>query len=70
VSVPVPVEDLSYEQARTELVQVVQELEAGSQALEEAMALWERGEALAARCQHWLDAAAARIAAKTGPPPA
>ncbi|MDR1189944.1 MAG: exodeoxyribonuclease VII small subunit [Bifidobacteriaceae bacterium] len=64
MSVPVPVEDLTYEQARAELVQVVQELEAGSQTLEEALALWERGEALAARCQEWLDGAKARIAAK------
>ncbi|MDR1440775.1 MAG: exodeoxyribonuclease VII small subunit [Bifidobacteriaceae bacterium] len=64
---PVPAEDLTYEQARTELVQVVQELEAGSQSLEEAMTLWERGEALADRCREWLDGAQARIAAKTEP---
>ncbi|MDR3107193.1 MAG: exodeoxyribonuclease VII small subunit [Bifidobacteriaceae bacterium] len=62
--VGVSVEELSYEQARAELVQVVQELEAGSQTLEEAMALWERGEALADRCQQWLDAARARVAAR------
>ncbi|MDR0593122.1 MAG: exodeoxyribonuclease VII small subunit [Bifidobacteriaceae bacterium] len=66
-SPPVPVEDLTYEQARAELVHVVQALEAGSQTLEEAMALWERGEALADRCQHWLDAAQARIAARAEP---
>ncbi|MDR0627416.1 MAG: exodeoxyribonuclease VII small subunit [Bifidobacteriaceae bacterium] len=64
MSLPLPVEDLSYEQARAELVRVVQELEAGSQPLEEAIALWERGEALAARCQEWLDSAKARIAAR------
>ena len=42
---------LSYERAREELVSVVQHLEAGQVPLEEALTLWERGEALAARCQ-------------------
>ncbi|MDR2374334.1 MAG: exodeoxyribonuclease VII small subunit [Bifidobacteriaceae bacterium] len=65
-NVPVPVEELTYEQARAELIQVVQALEAGSQALEEALALWERGEVLAGRCQEWLDAARDRIAARSG----
>ncbi|MDR2566820.1 MAG: exodeoxyribonuclease VII small subunit [Bifidobacteriaceae bacterium] len=32
------------------------------------MALWERGEALADRCQEWLDAARARLAARANPP--
>ena len=50
---------LSYEQAREELVAVVQRLEAGQVPLEEALGLWERGEALAARCQSWLDEARA-----------
>ena len=54
---------LSYERAREELVSVVQRLEAGQVPLEEALALWERGEALAARCQAWLDDARARLAA-------
>ncbi|VEG29746.1 exodeoxyribonuclease VII small subunit [Actinomyces howellii] len=54
---------LTYEQAREELVGVVQRLEAGQVPLEEALALWERGEALAARCQSWLDDARARLAA-------
>lgn len=54
---------LPYERAREELVSVVQRLEAGQVPLEEALTLWERGEALAARCQHWLDDARARLAA-------
>lgn len=54
---------LSYERAREELVSVVQHLEAGQVLLEEALTLWERGEALAARCQAWLDDARARLAA-------
>ena len=54
---------LSYERAREELVSVVQHLEAGQVPLEEALTLWERGEALAARCQAWLDDARTRLAA-------
>lgn len=55
--------ELGYEQARDELVSVVARLEAGSQTLEESLALWERGEALAARCQEWLDGARERLGA-------
>ena len=54
-------EKLSYEQAREELVSVVQRLESGGAPLEESLALWERGEQLAAICQEWLDGARARI---------
>jgi exodeoxyribonuclease VII small subunit len=62
---------LSYEQARDELVEVVRRLEAGGVSLEESLALWERGEALATRCQLWLDGARQRLdAAKAaGPEP-
>ncbi|WP_169164669.1 exodeoxyribonuclease VII small subunit [Cellulomonas taurus] len=52
---------LSYEQARDELIAVVSRLEAGGAGLEESLALWERGEALAARCQQWLDGARKRL---------
>ncbi|MGC0250265.1 exodeoxyribonuclease VII small subunit [Pseudactinotalea sp. Z1748] len=57
------VNTLSYEQARDELIQVVASLENGSASLEDSLALWERGEALADRCQGWLDAAKERLAA-------
>ena len=61
---PLPdVASLTYEQARDELVAVVRALEAGNVPLEESLALWERGEALAARCQEWLDGARERLAA-------
>lgn len=56
---------LSYEQARDELIGVVARLEAGGATLEESLALWERGEALAARCQEWLDGARRRLASAT-----
>ena len=51
----------SYEAARDELVEVVRRLEAGGATLEESLALWERGEALAAVCQQWLDGAKAKL---------
>jgi exodeoxyribonuclease VII small subunit len=50
-----------YEEARAELVDVVRALEAGGTTLEESLALWERGEKLAAICQEWLDGARARL---------
>jgi len=53
--------ELSYEQAREELVEVVRKLEAGGSTLEESLTLWERGEELAAICQQWLDGARRRL---------
>jgi exodeoxyribonuclease VII small subunit len=53
--------ELSYEEARAELARVVERLESGGGTLEESLALWERGEALAEICQQWLDGARARL---------
>lgn len=53
--------NMSYEQARDELVKVVAELESGSVSLEKSMQLWERGEALADRCEQWLSGARATL---------
>lgn len=69
---PYDVEPLGYEQARDELVEVVRRLEAGGTSLEEALALWERGEQLAGICERFLDGARARLdaalaARKQGP---
>jgi len=58
---PADVAAMTYEQARTELAAVVEKLEAGGGTLEEALALWERGEALAEVCQRRLDGARARL---------
>lgn len=58
-----PVAELGYEAAREELVDVVRRLEGGTATLEESLQLWERGEALAARCEQWLAGAKARLAA-------
>ncbi|WP_308113816.1 exodeoxyribonuclease VII small subunit [Kineosporia corallincola] len=56
--------ELSYEQARDELVVVVRRLESGAETLEESLALWERGEALARRCETWLAGAQAKLDAR------
>ncbi len=55
--------ELSYEQARDQLVEIVQKLESGGASLSESLALWERGEQLADICQSWLDGARSRIEA-------
>lgn len=55
------IDGLSYEEAREQLVGVVTRLEAGGVSLEESLALWERGEALAKRCEEWLEGAKARL---------
>ncbi|MBB5830714.1 exodeoxyribonuclease VII small subunit [Brachybacterium aquaticum] len=52
---------LSYEAARDQLVEVVRRLESGQGGLEDSIALWERGEMLARRCQQWLDGARQRL---------
>lgn len=52
---------LGYEQARDELAEVVRTLEGGGLALEESLALWERGEQLAAACERHLAGARERI---------
>ncbi|MDO4665123.1 MAG: exodeoxyribonuclease VII small subunit [Actinomycetaceae bacterium] len=59
-------ENLTYEQARDELVDTVRKLESGQVPLEDALKLWERGEALAKHCQNFLDAAKTRLDAATG----
>ena len=57
----VPVENLSYEQARDALVETVKLLELGQMSLDESLALWERGEALARRCEEHLTGAWAKV---------
>lgn len=55
------IETMSYESARDALIAVVDELERGGATLEQSLALWERGEALATRCESWLTGARARL---------
>lgn len=56
-----PVGDLGYEQCRDELIDVVRQLEQGGLDLDASLTLWERGEALARRCEEHLAGARARI---------
>lgn len=58
-----PVESLNYEQARDELIEVVRILELGQMGLDESLKYWERGEALAKRCEEHLAGAAKRVEA-------
>lgn len=58
-----PVESLSFEAALKELEAIVARLESGETPLQDAIDLYERGNALRARCAERLDAAQARIEA-------
>jgi exodeoxyribonuclease VII small subunit len=60
-------QQVPYEAAREELIEVVRRLEAGGITLEESLALWERGEELATTCQAWLDGARERLEAALEP---
>jgi exodeoxyribonuclease VII small subunit len=54
-------DELSYEEARDQLIEVVRTLEQGGTSLAESLALWERGEELAKVCQRSLEGARARL---------
>ncbi|MGJ6980866.1 exodeoxyribonuclease VII small subunit [Aestuariimicrobium soli] len=53
----------TYEEARTQLAEVVRQLESGGVSLNDSMKLWERGEELAGICQRMLDGAKAKVEA-------
>jgi exodeoxyribonuclease VII small subunit len=59
--------EIPYKQARDELIEIGQKLETGGTSLEEALALWERGEALARTCEAWLAGARERLDAAEAP---
>lgn len=48
------ISDLSFEQSRDALSEIVAKLEQGGTSLEESLQLWERGNALAKRCEQFL----------------
>ncbi len=56
-----PVEALSYEQALKQLEEIVTALESGEHPLENAVALFERGQALARHCASLLDQAELKV---------
>ena len=55
------VNELTFEQAFRELEEIIRQLEAGQLALDVALALFERGQALAARCGALLDSAELKV---------
>jgi exodeoxyribonuclease VII small subunit len=54
-------EERTFEQAQSELEQIVERLEQGQASLDEALALWERGEQLYAFCRERLDSAQGKV---------
>ena len=61
-----PVDELAYEQAFAELESIVTALESNEGPLEEALSLFERGQALAQRCAALLDQAELKVRTLTG----
>ena len=55
------IEEPTFEQAQAELEQIVGRLEQGQASLDDAIALWERGEQLYAFCRRRLDAAQGKV---------
>ena len=55
-----PISELGYEEARDELIAVVQQLEQGGLDLDASLNLWERGEKVAQRCEEHLAGAGQR----------
>jgi len=67
MNAPIPdVEKLSYEEAVSELEEIIDRLEAAQSSLEESMALFERGQALAKHCAGLLEQAELRIRQVSG----
>lgn len=56
-----PISELGYEEARDELIEVVERLEHGGLDLDTSLKIWERGEQLAKRCEEHLAGARERV---------
>jgi exodeoxyribonuclease VII small subunit len=63
---PIPVEDMTYEQAFNELESIVNDLETGERPLEDALALFERGQTLAHHCAQMLEDAELKVQELSG----
>lgn len=61
-----PIDDLTYEQALNELEGIIQDLETGEHALEETLAMFERGQALAKHCTKLLEEAELKVQELSG----
>ena len=60
-----PIDEMTFEAAMAELEKVLNQLERGDVALDESIALYERGAALKARCETKLKEAEEKVAAIT-----
>lgn len=60
------IEELNYEEAYAELEGIVSALESGDQPLEEALALFERGQLLTRHCAELLDKAELKVQKLSG----
>ena len=58
---PVPIEEMTYEQALSELEAIVLDLETDGRSLEQALEMFERGQALARHCAQLLEQAELKI---------
>jgi exodeoxyribonuclease VII small subunit len=65
-SAPKPVQNLTYEEALAELEGIVSVLEEAGKPLDESMKLFERGQALVARCNELLEAAELKVKQLSG----
>ena len=63
---PKPINKLTYEEASAELESIVSALESGEQPLDEALALFERGQGLTRRCAELLDEAELKVSKLSG----
>jgi len=63
---PIPVEDMTYEQAFNELESIVNDLETDERPLEEALALFERGQEIAHHCAQMLEDAELKVQELSG----
>lgn len=63
---PVPIEEMTYEQALSELEAIVLDLETDERTLEQALEMFERGQALARHCAQLLEQAELKIQELTG----
>ena len=61
-----PIESLSYEEALELLEEIINTLELGEQTLEQSLAFYERGQALARRCSYLLDQAELKVKMVSG----
>jgi exodeoxyribonuclease VII small subunit len=63
---PTGIEDMTYEQALNELEEIVTNLESDDHSLEQALAMFERGQALARHCAQLLEKAELKIQELSG----